>query len=519
MNRIPILLLFLLTAFFLFPGCQKTVISRRLAAIQETHRSVPAGGAPFMKVHMKNGGVYVLTDWSYDDSLMTLRGTGTEYDGNRARVGAGPVSIPYEGVALLESNTIGQRSTSLTGLAFLTALSGGVTIFCATNPKACFGSCPTFYAWNGSAQELQAEGFSASIAPSLEAADCDALYDAQTSGPVFTLRVKNEALETHVIRRASLLAVPKPPRGRVFKSPTGEFYDALSIKPPSHVQSETGDVTELVRSPDAREYYSPADDVDLSTREDLELDFADVPDGPLGLVITSRQTLMTTFLLYQTLAYFGNSTGAWLAEVERGGPSAARRLNETGSILGMIDVLVQDDAGRWHTAGSAGETGPIARDHYVVPLGDCSHTGHLRLKVRMTRGFWRIDRLALAEIGRTVLPERMEPVDITSMGNDEFPPGSRWDLAHAPLVLLPGDEYVLTYRLPAGENALELFVESRGYYLEWIRSSWIEEENPEKVVQFLTEPAEYLRSLTPAYKLVESQMDEQFWNSRYAKLP
>jgi len=57
------------------------------------------------------------------------------------------------------------------------------------------------------------------------------------------------------------------------------------------------------------------------------------------------------------------------------------------------------------------------------------------------------------------------------------------------------------------------------YYLEWIRKSWIEEENPERALVFLTEPAEYLRLLAPEYKKVEASMDEQFWSSRYAKLP
>lgn len=88
--------------------------------------------------------------------------------------------------------------------------------YCLVNPKACFGSRPTFYAWDGERMALQAEGFSASVCPVLEARDIDALYKAKPKSQDFELRVTNEALETHVIRYANILAVPRPASGRTF---------------------------------------------------------------------------------------------------------------------------------------------------------------------------------------------------------------------------------------------------------------------------------------------------------------
>ena len=42
---------------------------------------------------------------------------------------------------------------------------------------------------------------------------------------------------------------------------------------------------------------------------------------------------------------------------------------------------------------------------------------------------------------------------------------------------MPGDSYELAYDLPAGDN-FELFLDSRGYYLEWMREQWLRDENP-----------------------------------------
>ena len=49
------------------------------------------------------------------------------------------------------------------------------------------------------------------------------------------------------------------------------------------------------------------------------------------------------------------------------------------------------------------------------------------------------------------------------------PPGDR-------IVALPGDAYTFTYELPENPQHYELFLSSRGYYLEWMRESWLREE-------------------------------------------
>jgi hypothetical protein len=81
---------------------------------------------------------------------------------------------------------------------------------------------------------------------------------------------------------------------------------------------------------------------------------------------------------------------------------------------------------------------------------------------------------------------------------------------------MPGDRYELEYVLPAGES-YELFLDSRGYYLEWMRQEWLADENPLAALRLFTSPDRMLRELAPAYKRVEPRMEEIFWRSRYAR--
>jgi hypothetical protein len=139
------------------------------------------------------------------------------------------------------------------------------------------------------------------------------------------------------------------------------------------------------------------------------------------------------------------------------------------------------------------------------------------VKLRMTRGYWRVDYLALATIGNKVEPAVLRATDVFCVKSEYRQAGTRTSMASAPLVQYPGDESVLTFLLPVDYADKELFIVSRGYYLEWIRSEWILEESPEKTMEFLTDPTGYLISLAPLYKKAEPSMEEQFWRSRYEK--
>jgi hypothetical protein len=475
------------------------------------------GRSAYLKAHLKNGYVYLLRGWHADSGGRVISGTGQLFDANRTVVSSGDYRFPSDSVALFETNVIkpSGATSALTIMAGVTAVIAGI---CATNPKSCFGSCPTFYAPDSSGHAvLQAEGFSASIAPALEETDVDMLYASRPLRRDFTIHVTNEALETHVIRRANLLALLRPPGGRVFVTPDGAYFQATELTAPSSCTASEGDCRDPLTRFDGVERWSRTDSVDLGARETIELTFDSVPTGRLGLVVASRQTLLTTYLLYQALAYLGDDAGTFLASLESGGPELRRRVRGITDLLGKIEVLVPTADGDWVPVGSTGETGPIAVDTKVVPLPDARGLSPRRIRLRVTRGLWRIDYVALAALGDSVQPLRIVPtvvrrggvidVDATSALTDST--------GHRPLTTFPGDAYDIVYRLPASPSRYELFLESRGYYLEWLRREWLPEADPVKAARMAFDPAGMLRELAPQFKAVEPSLEHLFWSSRY----
>jgi hypothetical protein len=390
-----------------------------------------------------------------------------------------------------------------------------LTIYCAANPKACFGSCPTFYVSDSAREQLQAEGFSASITRALEARDIDALYRARPTSRDFKVRMTNEALETHVVRYVDVLAAPRPPSGRVFATSDGVFWQTSKLVELSHTMAPEGDCLETLRAFDGRERFSATDSTDLAAREIIELEFATIPAGNYGLVIASRQSLLSTYLFYQALAYMGRSAGSWLAALERQDANTRERSRGVNRVLGGIEVLVQDENGAWITAGQTSETGPLATDTRLVPLPYLP-AGDTKIRLRLTRGHWRLDYVALAQLGEQVAPMRLRPVKVYR-GDivDENAKKLLLDSASA-LTTFPGDEYTLVYRLPEDFGRYELFLESRGYYLEWMRDQWLKEENPARAARMFLDPQGALRAMAPEFKKLEAEMEKTFWSSRYA---
>jgi len=493
-------------------GCAKTV--RRQTVTPENVRSIPHETA-FLKAHLRDGSVCVLSHWSVTAGDAAVEGDGERLDLNRNTTFSGHMSVPMDSVALFESNVV-QSSPAMA--AYTVLLAGTVigTILCITHPKSCFGSCPTFYWEDGRKDLVQAEAFSSSVAPCLEATDVDALYRVSPSGSSLRLRVTNEAYETHVIRRADVLAAPKPADGRIARDPSGAFWQIRGLETPRAATAPEGDCTPSVTSFDGIERFSAADSADLAARETVDLEFASEGAGPAGLVVAARQTLLTTYLYYQTLAFLGRSAASWMADLERRATTLRPLAGGLGREMGGIEVSVLGAEGGWTRAGTVGETGPIATDVYLVRLPGAA-TPMRRVRLRMARGAWRVDYVALGRVGERVEPIRLSPVRVTRDGAEDEAARQSLTGGVKPLVTSPGDAYGIEYRLPPSPERYEYFLEARGYYLEWMRDGWMKEENAERARQIFMDPRGALRALAPEFKTAEPHMESLFWASRYVK--
>jgi hypothetical protein len=85
------------------------------------------------------------------------------------------------------------------------------------------------------------------------------------------------------------------------------------------------------------------------------------------------------------------------------------------------------------------------------------------------------------------------------------------------LVTMPGDAYRISFDLPRPGQELELFLETEGYYYEWMRTEWLTEENPLMAALALGAPEQALRSLAAPFKARESNLETAFWASRFRK--
>ena len=480
--------------------------------------------SPFLKAHMHDGKVYILSSWKVDSENQTVTGQGEVLNVNREVLKTGEFTIPVDSVAIFETNTLDippglQAKTNVTiGVIGCLAIGFGFALSAANskNSKAFAGSCPTFYVSDGNQPILQAEGFSASVAPVLEASDVDALYRARPTDSRFEVQMKNEALETHVVRYVDLLAVKRQSGGRVFSASDGTFWGTDTIVNPSAASAPEGDCLKLLQHIDGQERFSEADSEYLATREILDIEFDTVPDGSTGVVIAARQSLMSTFLFYQGLAYMGRSAGQWIAALERRDTPIEKASTGMGRTLGGIEVLLQDDTGKWISIGEVNETGPLATDVHLVKLPSIKGE-RLNLRLRLTQGHWRLDAVKLVKLDKQLNPIRLSPVAVNQNGGSADQAQQLLTDPNETLTTLPGDIYTLVYQLPQDFDSYELFLESRGYYLEWIREEWLVDESPALAAMMLFNPERALRVLAPEFKKIEADMEEVFWNSRYEK--
>lgn len=507
----------LVAASVLAAACNVTH-AKRFASTPETLEASESQ-APFLKVHGRDGGLVLLEEWQLDSTARTITGTGRRYDAEREILGSGPVVVGYDDVVLLETNE--PRTVVHSGLVVMGFVGAGVmsgTIACAVNPKACFGSCPTFYRTDAEVGEatILAEGFSASIARSLEATDVDTLEGWEHHGGPLELLMRNEALETHVVRHVDVLAVPRPDGAEILRD-GDTFWASRRSHAPAACRSAAGDCRDALSQEDDRAFQSSASPRDLAARETIELELPR-GQGPVGVVLRARNTLLNTFLFYQALAFFGPSAGEQLSALDRaepGGPAVAR-LRRFGELLADIEVSVRTRGGRWVEIGTYREVGPLAWETKVVPVPEellrRLPDDAVSVRLSLTRGYWKLDRVALAQLDRTVAATRLRPVAAWRGDAPDADALARLLDPESTLVTYPGDDVRLRYDAPEGAHVL--FLESRGYYYEWMRSEWLFEFDPAAGRELLGRPRRALRRLAPYYARVEADAEEVFWNSQ-----
>ncbi len=493
-------------------GCRGAVKREIHPVTPEGLRAVEKSSTKHLKAHLKSGELLVFDEWSFTQGGIV--GHGVRHSVDRSEQTRQAFREPFSNIALIETNE--QRlPASAAIMAIVTGASLGLTTLCIVDPKACFGSCPTFYVAGADGElRLSAEGFSDAIAPSLEKSDVDALWGWKPAPDELRVVMRNEALETHVVRGVELLALPLGDVDEAVQMTTGEYRGVASLHAPTSCEAEQGDCTALVTSSDRQEWYSTSDGEDLGSREHIELRFEELPQGELALLLRFRQSLLTTFLFYTMLGYLGEQTGEVFAALERG-VLPFDPLAEFNDAIGWIEVEAWDPTtSEWRAVGRTTEAGPLAKNTVALALPAWAGSRDVRVRLDVTRANWRFEQLAVAALGAPITPKVLRPVTAKTLAGEDVV-GALHDPART-VVTMPGEEVELTFESPgAGPHAYLL--RSRGYYIEWMRDEWVAEEDPVRAAIMMASPRRALRLLAPEFKERELQMEQVFWGSKYER--
>lgn len=488
---------------------QWTYKDAQAAAQKQTETEAPT----VLKAHLKNGSVYFFPgEWTVDTNVAAVSGYAYVYDYNRDLLKNEELLLPIDSVVFFEVNKELALNSGHAMLLPLTLVNTTISLVCLVNPKACFGSCPTFYTNEDQGLfSARAEGFSNAIMPSLEYADIDDLQIPSHQGPSFDLVMKNEAQETHVLRSIKLYAFKAKNDEQIYQSRAGKFFAGKGLYKPINAS--------LFKEADQEEYYSEADSEDLATKEELVLDFEGIPEGQdIGLVLDFRQSLMTTYFIYNAISYMGDAYSEILSDLERKGNFYETMDGGFKNELGELEVLLwNEENSSWELQGAFYETGPIAVNRQLLKLTDVSNR-NLKLKLRMNKGLWRIDRANLTVIKGQLEPQIIEPNNIDYNGQKSPSHLKQLNSPESPMLSMPGDQFLLSFSLPSAEP-YALFLSAQGYYLEWMRDEWLGDKDARKLRRMFYQPSRYLKDEAEAFKIYEQTMESVFWSSQVPPKP
>lgn len=215
----------------------------------------------------------------------------------------------------------------------------------------------------------------------------------------------------------------------------------------------------------------------------------------------------------------GNEAGDYFAKIETNN-QIKQKLGNPFKRLGSINLYVWDEiALKWKFIESIYETGPIAKNLIMVPIRNAvPNNGKLKIKIELSRGLWRLDYVALTSIVSKVAPLTIQPSEIAIINGENYTVDAVLEDDKDYLLSFPGNEFRFKFDLPAlPENEdYELFLASKGYYLEWIRQEWLKGKNLPKLKKMLMNDESTWRDLAREFKTLEKDMELVFWNSKYS---
>jgi len=399
-------------------------------------------------------------------------------------------------------------------------------IYCLSCPKCCFGSCPTVYDESSGQPIFEAELFSYSVSKLLEAADIDVFDTPYPADGNLRLRLTNEAMETHLINKFALEIVEHPAGTSVYASPQLGILPVGPTTPPDSAVTLRGeDILDRLRATDGSFFRSDDGPVKALLAGATFDSFDVVKNVGSGtrrarMTIRYRNTLLTTILFYDiVLASQGLQALDWTARMNTD-PLYASQFLAVYKFFSGIRILEWND-GRWQSLGQLPDAGPLNWKTMAVDV-PVSSSGEIRLRLQFFPDNFMVDAIGFD----------LDPPDAETVSRLSLAPSSIKDHTLRPrpefgallekddgayLITEPGDSIILDYELPTppadGQQARSLAVVSKGYYMEWVRGSWVRND-PAAAPFRLTDIGQTIRRLAEAWLRDRELLEKEFFRAR-----
>ena len=468
-----------------------------------------------VKAHLIDGSTIVFT------TGVAVGGGFVKGDGQRYSLGSiDPVpsaSVPLDSVVGMESYQIGVRrgrtTLATTATVALTAV-GTVAIL-----KALFGSCPTIYSDSAGTHVLEAEGFSYSIAPLFEQRDVDRLRTGVGTDGSVRLEVRNEALETHYINHLELIETRHRAGETVVPDQTGIPLVLGALSAPESARDRAGrDVSSVLARADGDLFATDPHTLAAADSNDLH-DYIDIAIArparadSIAIVFRLRNSLLNTVLLYEgILADPGARSLDWLGRDMQKITNAIDIGRWYGKHMGMrISVL---DRGEYRQVARFTDKGPLAFHDLAVlvpvPPGDS-----VRVRLSFVADDWRIDRVSVAtEFSHA--PVRTIPLQSVIGSDGAADTAALSSLAGADdryLTTSPGQRFSARFDTgPIASDSVRTFMlASQGYYIEWVRGSWIDKKSAASS-PFVPSKASIATAIA-RWRTKQAELERQFYST------
>lgn len=446
-----------------------------------------------------------------------VRGAGTRHSATLAPM-AMPDSVPLDSVLGME--TFRTQANAGRTLAYSLLGTAATLAGTAVASVAIFGSCPTFYMDSAGTPVLEAEGFSYSIAPLLEARDVDRLRARPGPDGVLRLQVWNEALETHYINQLALVEATHRADETVVPDRDGRpLAHGATIGGMRARDRRGNDVTSAVAHHDGRLFATDVATLERVSMTDME-DYIELavprPAGTdsVAVVLRMRNSLLNTILFYDyMLARPGARSLDWVEQdLARIAPTVELGRWFTGR-LGMRIHLLGEQG--WEPVAKLADYGPIAWRDVAAVVPNRGSGDSLRIRLSFVADQWRIDRIAVASNVRRVPTRTVEASWV------EGATGARERVPHR-AIGAADEEYLQTspsQRFTVGfdvgrdtpDAARTFLLVSQGYYTEWVRGAWMKGRRDTTV--FVPADESLLRALR-TWRAEKDSMEKQFYLSR-----